>query len=369
MAEITAEILRNIGMEDFTEEEERVWKDWVDFIYGDHPSDLKKIILEEDYKTKFKQRAIVVMLVPDFNNLPFYWYSGYPWSKPNFCSAFPSLKEINANLIQFISELIIECLKVLDYNSEIISAEKEKNVDLWCDYQNYLLDLLEIISDDAQKEILFSYFSLNDALPYENMDSSSGYNPFWNLMKRKQIDEKWKKRADQKMQSIAMSEMKLEKEISSKGNYYTSALICYAGIVEDYIRSSELHYSKELLESQIKFIIDNVNMVNPDEYPNLIANESVSKIMEIFYEEKYITLRYELCNYMILKNYSNLKIHCEEELVAAKKIYKQCSDLREDLKNKLVRIINEGENYVLAEEESKRKNQKIRDEIISKMKN
>ena len=73
MAKITAEILKKIGMEDFTEEEERAWKDWVDIVYDNHPNSLKKIIFGENYKIKFKKRAIIVILSPNFNELSSFW--------------------------------------------------------------------------------------------------------------------------------------------------------------------------------------------------------------------------------------------------------------------------------------------------------
>lgn len=363
MAKITAEIFKKIGMEDFTEEEERAWKDWVNTIYDNYPNSLKKIIFE-DYKIKFKKRAITVMLAPDFNNLPFYWHSDYSWSRLNFCSVFLSLKEIDSNLIQFISELIIECLKILDYNPENKAQKKEENLDIWCDYQGYLIDILEITSDEAQKEILFSYFSLNDAFPYENMDFSSGYNPFWNLMSRKGIDEKWKVRADEKMKKIILSE--LEKKSVPRVNY-ENAFSCYVSFINKHFFASDLYYSKKLFDSQIEFIFENARKINT-KY-ELISNYNIPKIMKIFFEDEYKMLRYKLCCYMLSKSEEDLKIYCREGLNATKAMREEFTSLDKDLKMKLERAISDGEKRVLSAEESKRKNEKIREEIISKMKN
>lgn len=381
MGEITTEILRSIGMEDFTEEEEAVWKDWASLIYNDDPNNLKKIILEEDYKIKFKQRAIIVMLAPDFNKLPFYWRDNYSRQRLNFCSNFPIRKDIDERLIPFICDLILECLKILDYKPEkyAILSKTENYFDITLiSYQSYLADILKLIclrfsEDEKRKETIISYFLSGDFLD-ENMEFLSEYcNPFFDLMSKPEIDESLKIRVDNKMRDILLT---MENKIGPRTNFYDNIFISYANFVNEIISSEYYYkYSRELLASQINFVMDNAYKIITE--CEFIKNYNIPRILDIFSGDEYKSFRLALCRFILSKNEKDLKIYCKDILNAAKEMREEFfSNLDRNLKNKLERIIAAGEKYILTAEKSQKiaeKNQKIYDksrkEIIAKMKN
>lgn len=217
------------------------WKQWMDSARRE-PSDLKKLLVSTDASKDFKKRALFLLLVPSTNLNKFYWEDVFG-SLGKFYWKSSFLATLSTELLIYAADLIAEFKKTLD-------PSKEANHDALYFYNDCILNLLSRLPL-KQAGIIFPLYSLRDFSIWEismNSDDESGYNPFAELLWNENVDEQWKKLADNKMRQIIKDEIDGKTQPRKS---WENALSCYCKTVR--ILNGK-HYSIKLQQSQIQFI-------------------------------------------------------------------------------------------------------------------
>jgi hypothetical protein len=322
----------------FSSKEDEVWKRWVDF--KERKSKDLVEFLSSDVRDNFKRRAVFILLVPsaDFNIL--YWKQKIG----KFSENTDFLKVLTSDQLEYVADLIIEFSSVLMpmFTScpgmTVRESVTEKYTNALNYYNSCILYLLAVLPEEKAKKI-FSHYSLIDISTYCSMSDSSGYDPFGNLLLM-EIDEKWKKMADDRMCEI------INDEIAGKTTPRVKreeALPQYAGIIQTML-CGKISYSLEFLASQVQFIVDN------GQYKaGLFSSYEIIKLFNLFLGDEYKELRHTIARYVLLEESESgsscFTIYSKETQQAVDQILEEFKD---DIK--LVEKISD------LEEESRRRN-------------
>lgn len=288
-------IIERIKKVFFPSEDDKAWKEWVNFKDRDE-KDLVDLI-SSDVRIEFKRRAIFLLIVPSAKFNVVYWKEkvGKFYYKPDFLVLL-SAEELDyaADLIfDFCSELRpvhIEKSKVAVSSGggvTIYAPVMNEYHDALYFYNNCIIELLPLLPEKKASKI-FSYFSLLDISTYFNMERFSGYWPFAILMSSNRIHEKWKRLADMRMRDI------IENEICGKTKPredWERAFPQYVSIFQDMLESCR--YSRELYARQLKFIMERL-----DQNPKIDAWK-VIRVFECLPGSDYKDLRYLFAKYVL----------------------------------------------------------------------
>ena len=312
----------------FPSEEDKAWKQWVD--YKDRESrDLIKL-LSSDVRESFKKRALFLLVVPDADFNTLYWKKeiGKFYHKIDF------LKSLSMEFLDYVTELIVEFTIILSptHNPKpkgvieggggitVFMSIPDKYHDALYFYNHCILYLMTVLPEEKAEKV-FPLCSLIDISTYWNMDEASGYNPFSHLL-HMDIDEKWKKMADDRMRKI------ISDEISGKTNPredWENALIQYAEIIQMQLYG-KIKYSLELFAGQLQFLMDN----RQGKF-NLI-NWHVIKMLNLLSGDEYKKLRHTIARYVLLEDvgeFSKFSIYSKETKQAADYILDEFGDDQE----------------------------------------
>lgn len=284
----------------FPTEDDKKWKQWVDFKYRD-TGDLIEL-LSSDVEDSFKRRALYLLIVPsaDFNT--FYWKQGISFRRIDF------LTKLATDQLNYVANLIIEfcsILRPIHTGKTKLSITNGGNMTVYVSvvkfYNTCILQLLDLLPEEKAKE-LFQFFWLLGIFTNDILIIS----PFKDLMSDQNINEKWKKAADIRMREIIRSE--IAGEIKPREEY-GGAINEYAIFVQQMFFLN-VKYSVEIYASQIQFIIDNSR-----DKKDLIDYGDIMKMFNFFSADKYKELRYALAKYVLDKDndgFSNFLIYDDE---------------------------------------------------------
>lgn len=346
--------------------DDKIWKQWVDYKRRE-TRDLIEL-LESDVRDSFKRRAIFLLLVPAAEFNPIYWTKeiGKFYHSLNF------LKTLTPDLLNYTTDLIVEFNEMLKpiHNDRpkhyfqggggitILTSVPDKYHDALYFYNKCIMFLLTIISEEQCGRI-FPLLSLRDISTYWNMDSASGYNPFQNLL-YSDVDEKWKRQADDMMRQI------IEDELSGKTKpreEWEDALHCYSYNIQLQLYGEKLPYSVELFADQIKFLVSEEHYGRGN-----IDNWKIPKIFQILSNDVYKEIRHLVANFVVFNNESDFKIWSEDTLQGAKMMLDEFGQNDQKLAKQIQSAID-SYNEQNAENQNKQASaKKTEDNIISKMK-
>ena len=348
----------------FPTEEDDVWKQWVEYKRRD-TNDLIRM-LTSSVRDSLKRRAVFLLIVPAKELSPINWTE----EVGNFYHSKDFLKKLSPELLDYAVKLIIDfhmMIKPLhsgrpEYYCSghrggviIHGSTPERYHDALYFYNECIMLLLEMLPED-QCERIFPLFSLQDVSSYSDFETSSGYNPFLQLL-HSNVDEKWKKRADSTMREIIKSELSGK---TKPREDWEGALRCYADIIN--LQSYGLSYSVELYADQIKFLVSKEHYGN-----NLIDEYRMAEILKILSADVFRETRYDIARFVFFGRDEEPKFWIGSSLEGAEMVLNEFGQEDKELAQKAQAVIDEYKARDAENQKEKAKAQKAEDDIMSKM--
>jgi hypothetical protein len=348
------------------EEEDRVWRQWVDLKKSRVTSDLLDL-LSLKVRDSFKRRALFLLMAPSADFNPVYWERKIGC----LCSETKFLGLLSPGLLVYAAELVIEFCSVLrpvgNDRSGIITCGgyikiSKKVLDEHSGtlefYNNCMQALLKLLPSYWAEKV-FLLFPLKDFSCYSSIDEGSGYNPFGRLMGDKEINEKWKKAADTRMRMVIEDEVA---GLTRPRADWEEALGCYSNIIQLQL-FSELHYSRELFVDQMLFLTF-------DRYrgKHLIKGYNVARIFAILSGEDCKDLRHRIARFVILFDNSLGKFFIYSDTIkAAEQMLAEFGESDPELKNRLQILFEESESRKSEKNDFNHKAKEAEENVLSLM--
>lgn len=348
--------------------EDKVWKQWVDYMNRDTRSLVN--LLFSDVRDGFKRRALFLLLVPSADFNPIYWKK----EVGKFYHGSDFLKGLSSDFLSYATDLVVEFCTILKPQH----CDRPKNIaeggggitvfmqipDKYHDaldfYNRCILRLLALLPLE-QGERIFPLFSLRDISTFRNLENVSGYKPFEQIL-YVDIDEKWKRAADAEMRRIIQNELAGRAQPREK---WEDALHCYANIIQTQLYG-KVNYSRELFADQIQFLVDDRHSGN-----HLIEYWNVFRIFDILSDGEYRELRHRIARFVVL-NYSDqhscFRIYDSETALVADQMMEEFGESDPELANRLKVLIKEGEERKAENVACTTRERKKEEDILSQMK-
>jgi len=342
----------NLSGRDIQEHAE-VWKNWLDL--GEQKCNLHELI-KSDVKDAFKARAITILLAPDIKLVPFVWrekdVKNYLFIESiKLADLSPKLQDFTVKLL----ELGIDSISPED------AHEDARNALFF--YGKLILQALVVLKeDDPRAAWLADRYEINDPIPYENIDSSSGYEPFRSILSA-DVPEKWKRLADKKIRNIICAEQ--EDRIQPRGDW-EEALGRYASHIQIGFYGEKFPYSAELFASQVSFILHLPRITGRALFPMYHAG----KILKMLAGDAYKYIRHRFARYMILADHGNhgaYRVYDEETMTGALMMFDEFGGGDSELCSRLKPIITEGQREIQERQTSARATNARVNEVLSRM--
>jgi hypothetical protein len=308
--------LQNFLSDSFnSKEDEEIWKKWAHFKVRER-KDLIALLASE-VRDQFKKQALAVSLVPDFQLLP------VAWPDRDYASNFLSFnkiiepEELSESLRLFAMQLLQLCVSVAR-DSEDDTIRSTLYV-----YNTYVIQFLKILPEDSpEAETVFNCYELRDPVVFYNPDDCSGYNPLYQILNEKQLSEKWKWRASEKMHEIILEEQSGKRKPRRK---YEDALYCYTDQIQLPLNGTDgiIRYGTALFAFQLEFLL-----ALPAIHKNSFLRQyNLLKILTILSEDVHRELRHRLAQHMVFRKNEKFEINSSESMKAA---YKMIDDFSSD---------------------------------------
>jgi hypothetical protein len=362
----THEIIKKLRSKCLPSSDDKVWKQWVDYKERG-TKDLEELLNSGTIRDSLKRKAIFLLLVPSSEYNPIYWKKevGNFYHKPNF------LKTLNPDLLIFATDLIVDfhtmlkplhCDKPTHYATggggiTLSMSIPDKYHDALYFYNDCIMLLLALLPEE-QCERIFPLFSLRDISTYCNMEESSGYNPFLNLL-YSAVDEKWKKRSDTVMRQIISDELAGNTKPREE---WENALDGYAYAVGLQLCEKKLDYSVDLFASQIQFLASEKNHGK-----ELIDIWKVHRIFQILSADIYKEIRYQVAK-LVISRKNGFSVYSKETMESAEMMLREFEQRDENL---VLQINSAIKKYKKTLEENKleeSRKKRLEDEMMDKMK-
>lgn len=332
----------------FPSEDDKTWRKWVDFRMRE-TRDLVDL-LKQDVRENLKARAVFLLLVPDPEWNPLYWVRKCDLGK--FYQNTDFLKTLSPGLLKYATDLICEFCGIL----RPLHCERPKHVTEGVPgfqvfmsipgkyhaalyfYNQCILMLLTLLPDDEASRV-FEFFSIKDISTFANMDDASGYNPLEHLMFRKDIDEKWKRKADALMREIVLAEHQGKTKPREE---HESAVGWYANILDLVSYHQELPYSRDLFISQLEFLISDKLAGSR----RSVSPWKVVSILSLLEGDKYRELRHQFSRFVLFANSDKFTVWSKETEDCARLMLAEFGDTDPEIKIYLKAALEEGNQRV-----------------------
>lgn len=341
-------------------EEDRLWNAWLDLKKKREPRDLQ-LLLTSDVRKEFKARALIVLLAPDLQVLPFRWDDKDHSLRNYLFLGCLEIKTFPQDLVVFAGELVCQNI---DYTLE---QKNERARESLFEYNKLILQFLAVLPEDndlAQR--LFSRYQINDPIAYMNMDDASGYNPLRNIFCAEGVPTKWKVLADKQMRDCIVAEVKGRAQPRKD---WEVALRCYAEHIQMSNYDGCEGYSRKLLASQIRFITE---LPGVEGYNRELFNSwQVVHIMEAIPGDDLRETRHKLARLIVLRKteeHSGFSVWNPESRRAADLMLREFGAEDQELSMKLNAMIAEANRHEAENADAQRKQQQKADEVLSQMK-
>lgn len=290
-------------------EQDKKWERYqMQIINPESQNELMKILENPETGDAFKARVISILLALTGA------YSPFPWKTHNKTASFFSeftVKEITS--LNLSEKVITFLVGIVIINVETILAGTcdEKNAELLYLYNKIILWGLSILPEgDPRAEVLFECYQINDPIVFWGLDDASGYEPVYHLFCRKNVPDKWKVLAHQKMRGVILFEQNGNKKPRVE---HEDALRCYKNIVNLCLYGETSFYGAGLLASQIEFLFELPSQAVGRIFPLY----SVGKALKLLEGESFKDLRYRLVKNTILRLGDKLDITINDDYLSA----------------------------------------------------
>jgi hypothetical protein len=345
MEQITA-FLGRLRSKWFPSEEDKTWKQWVDFKKRE-TRDLVELLTSE-VRDSFKARALFLLLAPDKKLNSIYWNE----ELGRYYRNIEFLKSLSPEMAQYAAALIKHFLSWI----EKVGDEEYRRAHRELSYG--ILELLSLLPE-GEAEALFDIFSFNDfGSPWSSIDDASGYNPLRVLLSHENVDDKWKWKAHSKMQLIIQDEIEGKKAPRAEWEH---ALKCYAYIITVQLHG-KLDYGISLFADQILFLISEKHYRF-----HLIPNWHISTILKLLSANKYKEFRRRLVRFVILGNGEKFSVYSSETQEAAEMMLAELGESEPELQKKLRLIIQQGAEKAAEKRKHKEETQQAAQDILAQM--
>lgn len=174
---------------------------------------------------------------------------------------------------------------------------------------------------------------MNDIIPWDDFatdsEDCSGYNPFFKLLARQDIDEKWKKHATNDMHAIIGAEITGKKPRV----WHEDALRSYVKKLGNLLKGGNLPYSKDLLAYQILFIIE-------ADYRRIVSWWFAERVFALLDGDDYKYHRLRLAKHVFLTNDEHVYIYNEKTVGFLRRVLDEFSN-NEELAGALTDLLGE----------------------------
>lgn len=267
--------------------QQRTWTGWLGLKQREI-SDLREL-LRSDVRDVFKARAIAILLAPDLRLVPF------AWSDKTSLSNYVSVGS-GFSLADLLLPLRTFTLSLLEINIDTAltpNAVDEIRRTLFS-YNRYILQALALLPEDDPAAVrLFERYQLNDPVAYYNMEETSGYNPFCDILQAN-IPEKWKNLADKQMRRIILAE---QEGRAKPRKEWEDALQSYTSHIQS-VLYTPLLYSIDLFVSQLDFILGVPRIYGK----KLFGDSKVRAILRLLDGEPHKHLRHRFARYVMTED-------------------------------------------------------------------
>lgn len=339
------ELLKKFEME--TDEKDNcVWNSWVDFA-KEWGGNCFHTLLNSDGRSPFKARAIIVLLAPDLQILPFRCVNNDQFKDYLYYSGSFELESFPKEFVRFGGELI--CLNI-DYLIRDREITDEVRSALFI-YNRFIIKFLTILPEDddlasrlfrlyqSSISLLYNHADVYDVEEYyeeegENDMSGSGYDFLFSIITNKSVPLKWKLLADRE----------IRKPIITSGTESESGFMCLRRYVYNIEISNTVgdfeYYPRELFVSQISFVME-----LPIDYYG-------KKLLDIWKEiynigtmagNEFREIRHKLARQIILDKKNHFSIFLSSDRVMAFSILKEFGAEDKELAKKINLIVFEAD--------------------------
>lgn len=360
------QILARLASTKQSGEEDRLWNAWLD-LKEQEPRDLQTL-LNSEIRKEFKARALVVLLAPDLGVLPFRWYEQS--SLQDYLSGdWIEWKNLTLELVTFAGELVCQNI---DYVTK--QQDLDSRFGLLREYNKVIIDLLTALPEEDDVAIrLFSYYQINDLVPYSNMEDASGYNPLYCILASKDVPMKWKWLADKQMRDRIIAEAE-GREKPRKD--WEIPLMCYTRHIQMANYDGKSAYARDLFISQIRFVVElprlylqRIEKCGYDK--SLFYNWQIVHIMGALAGDDLRDLRHKFARYVILGNteeYESFSIHDSESRRASNLILQEFGAEDLQLATRLNYLIAKANERETKNTNTQRKQQQKINDVLNQMK-
>lgn len=341
------DLLRKFEFET-SEKDNCLWNSWVDLAKEGEFSALLHTLLRSGARNSFKAKAIIVLLAPDLQILPFRCFNKDQSQNYLYYSGSFELESFPKEFVRFGGELI--CLNI-DYLTRDREITEEVRNALFV-YNRFIIKFLTVLpEDDNLASRLFRLYQSSISLLYNHRDvydvdyeeyyeeggeddmSESGYDFLFSIITNKLVPLKWKLLADEEIRKPITSETESGSGFMCLRRYIYN--IGTANCVGDFE-----YYPRELFVSQISFVME-----LPIDYYGKKLLDSWKEIYNIgaMAGNEFRETRHKLARQIILDKKNDFLICLPSDRVMASNMLKEFGAEDKQLAEKLDLLVSEAD--------------------------
>ncbi len=347
---------------DMSVEDERTWTVWATRKKDEYRYLLD--LLKSDVRVRdcFKKRALFLIFAlgeelksrsNGFIFYDFFWKDCESAVRPCHSDSYTEcLEGLNENCLAFAEKMICG---YFDY------LKAKQDTDHLCNYNYYLRALMRYVNSEKAEALLERYL-FNDVQPYSSMEDASGYNPFIELMLDRGISGDIKKKADDKMRQIVLSEVNGESRPRAP---WENAYGRYKDIVMFSVFGGNPHYGIDLFADQLNFLLDYDYAYD---HP-IIASYEVLSVLNLLSGDEYKDLRYKITEH-VMSERGKFFVYDLGSLTAAEAMLNECGQSRyanNELLAQIEAVIENGKKRLDEERLNKAKEESATNDLFGKM--
>jgi hypothetical protein len=220
------------------------WAQWLRV--KPHGADDLVAILRAPARSSIKARALLALLAPSLDLLPFSWFAY--GSHEVFSRGLIEFERLNQQLLEFTFD-VIQVVLPLVVKSEYATNRSCQH------YWYYLRELLARLPAGVIRDRVLESYELRLPLESFSFGGPQAYEPFESLMWHPEIPTDVKMRTDQRMRGLIEAE---ENGTTNPRIPAERALVLYTGSINFLLGSEpgDLRYDPSILAEQIRFLLD-----------------------------------------------------------------------------------------------------------------
>ncbi len=345
-------------------EDDRLWGEWLAF--EGRPREMRhlKELLGSCMRDTFKERAIIILLAPDLNQLPeSLWPRQDRVLNSYVCSSVIDCSVLSPRLVEFAARNVIGWVQGLKRAFE--KDDGEGYVKLLERYNPLIRELLGYLPHTSMlARELFVLYELRTYACYPDIEECSGYEPFRMLLYAQRVPDVWKATADVKMRERVTDEIMGRKQPREK---WEDALRQYIEIV-CFLAGCEgkSRYDDDLLAGQIEFLLslEQVKKIG-------FMGYNVSRIMSRLTDDRYHSLRMRFMHMQVFakpeSDFAEFHVRSWRDLILCKRQLEEIEDESSVLAVRLRELIEQGEGWLARQNAHKDEKKVALEDLLARM--